>query len=184
MLGKSSVDIVSNFLGGRAIAGHSLLDYETGGKGINDTSEGLDYQIWRGRKVGGDVILDTEGDASIPDYVVISGDITEFSFSFDANMQPVVAFVESGITKLYWYDTSTASFITDVINGITPKVSMVDKRRTQEFYGVVLMYARDGGIYYRLQEDRYGIERYWDVGYALDKIGMNVNQRFQVNAFC
>lgn len=197
----SSETIDAPFIGGRALPVRDIVDYETGGIGIQDTSEGLMYQTWRARILNNktDIVVDAE---NVPATTLISGtNITEVSLSFDQNMRPVIAYVENGTPKLYWYDsTIPGQTTTDYPGIITPRVSLDDKRELQsQISDVIFAYIRfhegRNRLFYRQQRDRYTIEydpleglpgpiqfdyrNMIDASGALIKIGMNRQMRMQ-----
>ncbi len=178
----SSAPVNAAFSGARALPVTRLVDYEDGGVAIQDPSQGSQYQRWRGRLLGNEIILDAP---EVEPFAVYSGaDITEFSFTFDQNMRPAIAFVQNGVAKLRWFDSQAGQqVITDIGAGvITPRVTLDDKRFTQSANSdIILSYVRDGGLYYRQQRDRFTIERLLDAGphKGLIKIGMGSNLRLQ-----
>ncbi|WP_444903827.1 hypothetical protein ACJJIU_00270 [Microbulbifer sp. CnH-101-E] len=156
----SAQPIFAPFLGGRALPVRAITDYETGGVAIQDTSRGLDYQHWRARVLedGSEIVLDAE---QVAPFTVITGaNITEVSLAFDQNMRPVIAYVEGGTAKLYWYDSSQGAQITTDWPGlITPRVTLDDKRPTQlHISDVIFAYLKNGDLCYRQQRDRYQSE--------------------------
>src|SRR5690606_17343676 len=107
-----------------------LIDYELGGRAIQDSSEGLELQVWRGRYLDGAIVLDVPGVVE-PVTVLEIADVTEFQFTFDQNMQPAIAYVVNDQTAhWYWYDTTVPGFETlDLPEGsITPRCTLDDKR--------------------------------------------------------
>ena len=169
------------FSGARALPVTRTVDYEDGGLAIQDPSRGSQYQRWRGRLIGNDILLDAP---EVEPFAVYSGaGITEISFTFDQNMRPAIAFVQAGVAKLWWFDSvAAAQVITEYPGAITPRVILDDKRFTQTSNSdVVLGYVRDGALYYRQQRDRFTIERLLDAGphVGLVKIGFNVQLRLQ-----
>lgn len=183
--GVLSTEVVqAPFVGGRALPVRDITDYETGGIAIQDTSQGLQYQVWRARVLnnGTSIVVDAE---HVAETTLITGvDITEVSLSFDQNMRPVVAYVEGGIPKLNWYDTLQAMQVTTDFPGIvTPRVSLDDKRPSQiAISDVIFAYLRGGSLYYRQQRDRYDTEYLFEADVdspGLIKIGMNRQLRMQ-----
>lgn len=177
----STVPVNAAFSGARALPVTRLVDYEDGGIAIQDPSKGSQYQRWRGRLLGNDIILDAP---EVEAFTVFSGaDITEISFTFDQNMRPAIAYVEAGVAKLWWFDTVAGAQVVSTYPGaITPRVILDDKRFTQTSNSdVILGYVRDGALYYRQQRDRFTIERLLDAGphVGLVKIGFNVQLRLQ-----
>lgn len=185
----STTPVPARFSGARSGATSRTVDYEDGGIAIQDPSEGLLYQRWRARlfNAGKDdafVMLDAR---EVPEFVWLTVPrMTEISFSFDANMQPTVAFVADGQAYLNWYDSATPGYITTTLAADveTPRVTLDDKRFLgSEGYqrsDVILAYTRGGNLYYRQQRDRYTIERLLKIGVTpLIKIGFNRQLRLQ-----
>ncbi len=179
----------ARFFGARAGATSKTIDYEDGGKGIQDTSEGLLYQKWRARlfnagKTDAHVLLDAR---EVPEFVWLTvPGMTEISFTFDASMRPTVAYVAGGQAYLSWFDSVENAYVTTALaaNVITPRVSMDDKRYVgsngYQVSDVILAYIRNGNLYYRQQRDRYTIERLLETGVTpLIKIGINRGLRLQ-----
>ncbi len=176
----SSRPVPAAFVGARALAVTRTVDYEDGGIGISDPSQGSLYQRWRGRLIEGRVWLDAANAAPYPWLDALG--TTEFSFTFDQNMRPAIAFVQNGVAKLRWFDSQAGQQVTTDIGAgvITPRVTLDDKRFTQSANSdIILAYVRDGALYYRQQRDRFTIERLLDAGphKGLIKIGMGSNLR-------
>jgi hypothetical protein len=92
---------------------------------------------------------------------LFQGAPTELSLAFDQNCRPVIAYVEAGTIKLYWFDTQAAAQTTTAFDGLgTSPMLCLDDKRTEAATSsdVLLAYLRDGYAYYRQQRDRYGIE--------------------------
>lgn len=185
----STAQVPSRFFGARSGATSKTVDYEDGGVAIQDPSAGLLYQRWRARlfNSGEDnsfVMLDAR---EVPEFVWLAVPrMTEISFSFDANMQPVVAYVADGLAYLNWYDSALPGYTTTAlaVDVKTPRVTLDDKRFLgSEGYqrsDVILAYTRGGNLYYRQQRDRYAIERLLKTGVKpLIKIGFNRKLRLQ-----
>jgi len=178
----SSSLILANFIGGRANEITGVLDYETGGTDIGDASDGKQVQIWTGTLVENNIIL--ESPLTSPVVVHSGADITEFSFTFDQNMRPVIAFVQADVAKLYWYDSTVADYvITDIAVGAkNPRVSLDDKRTSQDGASdVIVAYITDAReLYFQMQRDRYANSYLLasNVSGVLNKIGMTDGLRF------
>jgi len=177
----STTPVNAAFIGARALPVTRTVDYEDGGIAVQDPSRGSQYQRWRGRLLGENIILDAP---EVESFVALSGpDITEISFTFDQNMRPAIAYVQSGVAKLWWFDTVAGEqVVTEYPGAITPRVIRDDKRfRHAHNSDVILGYVRDGALYYRQQRDRFTIERLLDAGphVGLVKIGFNVQLRLQ-----
>lgn len=177
----SSSAIHGLFINGRSYPVTNFVDYEAGGIGIQDPSEGLLYQVWMARLENDHVYISAE---NTPEYSIFSGSgITEISFTFDQNMRFNLAYVEGGNAKLYWYDSTIpgmtiTNFGASVLN---PRITMDDKRPSQSSSNdIILAYVKSGSLYYRQQRDRFQIERLLRSGVSkLKKIGMNDKLRLQ-----
>ncbi|WP_444934973.1 hypothetical protein [Microbulbifer sp. JTAC008] len=172
------------FTGAAQLPVRSLIDYESGGIAIQDPSEGLLYQTWRARILndGTEIVLDAR---EVPAFTAITGsDISEVSLAFDQNMHPVLAYVEAGLAKLYWYDTTQGKQVTDEWPGVvTPRVTMDDKRPLQSTKSdVIFAYLKSGNLYCRQQRDRYQTEYLLQENVnrsGLIKVSMNRHFRLQ-----
>lgn len=159
-----------------------LLDYEYGGIHLNDSSQGLRYQIWTLRYSSGDIILSAPNTS---DTVLFSRAlVSEISLAFDQNMRPFVAFVEDGVAKYWWYNTLTATQdFTDLpVGSIYPKCCLDDKRPLEVGTSDIIMaYIRANVLYFRAQRDRYTVEYTLVNGITtrLNRIGMSSVNRVQ-----
>ena len=111
-------------------------------------------------------------------------DITEMSFTFDQNGRPSVVYVQYGIAKIWWYDSTVGGMANTLIGSgvISPKIILDDKRQTQtDSSDIVLGYIRNKNLYYRQQRDRFGVEYLLATGVVgrLQKLGMGNNLRLQ-----
>src|SRR5690554_1553304 len=128
----SSTPVPGYFLGARAQVFPDYIDYMDGGVALNDPSLGLNYQTWTAEIVG-DIVEDRIM-LSAPAYpattVYTGDDITEISLAFDQNMNVCVAFVEAGMAKLLWYDTTVQDMVvTELGAGVShPRVALDDSR--------------------------------------------------------
>lgn len=164
-----------------------LVDYELGGRDLNDSSEGLEVHTWIAEynPATGDVSVFAPG---VPQTTVFTAlGLTELSLAFDQNMRPVVAFVQNGQAKFFWYDTVLgATRINDLPAGsFSPRCCMDDKRDMQTSQGqndVIIAYLRGTSLYFRQQRDRYENEYLLTAsipGRRLVCVGMNQGRRLQ-----
>lgn len=187
----SSQPVPAAFIGGAAFPITGQLDYEMGPIAIQDPSKGINYQLWRTRFEHGKVYMRAP---NTPEFVYLDlPDITEMSFSFDRNGNPVVVYVQAGSTKQYWYDNSVNEYVTTEWGPyiVTPRLTHDDKRELQSsasdvIFGYVKVLSRnpdgsilDGQLCYRQQRDRYTIERVLatNVTDGMVKVGMMRNLR-------
>jgi hypothetical protein len=180
----SSVAVVGDLLYPDNLVSDFLTDYEMGGIALNDASRGINYRPWQCWLQEGTIRIrpvDGAGDGT----VVVSGDdITAVSFAFDRNMNPAVAYLQDGLCKLYWYDSTIPGMTTTEFSGATqPRLSHDDKRDGASARSdVIFAYVREGTLYYRQQRDRYTIERSLGVvpsSMSLRNVGMSDRLRLQ-----
>ena len=175
----------SQFIGAKSLISTRTVDYEDGGIGVEDPTEGLLYQRWRCRLSGDDILLSSP---NTPEYILFSEEnVTELAFTFDQSMHPIVVFIQAGITKLRWFDSTVPGYIITTIGSDLqyPKITMDNKHVTSsngnQTNDVILAYVRTGNLYYRQQRDSFTIERLLASGITtrLKKIGMSKGMRLQ-----
>lgn len=160
----SSEPVPGRFLSaGAAALLKRTVDYEDGPVAEQDVSMGLSYQVWSAFvNEDGDIwVQPSVGSGRV--LIHATGEITDVSVAFNQNGDLHCAYVEDGVAKLYWYDTSVNSFVTtNLEDGIrTPKITMDEKRSTQQGNSdIILSYIKsDNALYYRQQRDRFQVER-------------------------
>lgn len=159
-----------------------LRDYEDGGVGIQNTSNGLTGYAWSCYARNSAIFVEREGLAPI--LVFEQPGIVEISFAFDQNMRPNFAYqLEDGTLFLRWFDTSLQAYRTDSFGaGRNPRLTLDDKRpESSSASDVIFAYIRGSSIYYRQQRDRFQIERFLIGGFppyvSLKNVGMTRNMR-------
>lgn len=164
------------------------IDYERGGAGIGDSSQGLRVATWRARLAGNDVLV-SKAPYGTETLLFTETGITEISLAFDQNMQPMVAYVALGQAKLYWYDGTVPGYTTLFLGAgaRSPFLSMDDKRDIAQILGysdVLLFYILSNRLVHRRQRDRFDTEitLAWLEGSSasISKAGMNVGNRLQI----
>jgi hypothetical protein len=164
-----------------------IVDYERGGVGLNNPSQGLNVQTWRLRWFRGDFLIDSTSNPAVGTQLLFSteGSVSEVGLAFDQNMAPSVAYVEDGIGKFRWYDTNLLAWVTTILgSGVrSPRAALDDKRTRQTLLSdILLFYIRDGSLYYRQQRDRFDVERFLREtdAIAIGRAGMTVGLRVQI----
>lgn len=165
----------------------TLVDYELGGRALNDPSEGLEVHRWTVRYDPETGAVSVFAPGVIEETIFTALGITQLGLAFDQNMRPFVAFVQNGRAKFFWYDTVLGeTLITELpVDARTPQCCMDDKREMQTSQGsndVIIAYLRGTGLYFRQQRDRYEVEYLLTAsapGTKLLRIGMNQGFRLQ-----
>lgn len=167
----------------------SLISRQRGGVGYRDSSEGVNVKIWTCTLVNEtDVVIYADDVAPI---VLFSGeDITQLSLAFDQNMNAFVAFVQAGQAKYYWYDSLIEQqIISNLPVGATyPRATLDDHRALETSHSdIIMVYLLNGNLYFRMQRDRYLVQRllYADLNLVviapvIRYIGMNDKNRLQI----
>lgn len=160
-------------------------DWEEGGVALQDTSKGLQHQVWRVWSDNVSIYLQPENlsspaikvaDAVRPRYVCLA---------FDRNMNYAVAWQLGGITYLKWYDTTIQEYRTVSFSGErNPRLCHDDKRVENTSGSDVLLFTIAGSkLVVRNQRDRYGVVhelRTLASGAELGRCGMTKGLRVQV----
>lgn len=160
-------------------------DWELGGVALNDASQGLmvrNWRCWLEHPIY--VRLQAEGSPVVHD-LFEEDSIHELAFCFDQNMRWAVAYSLPDVTKLRWYDSFVAQYVTTEFPLVTsPKLTMDDKRPMHlDTSDMIFAYIRESTLYYRQQRDRFTIERPLREnlfpGARIKNIGMNDKLRLQ-----
>lgn len=159
-----------------------LEDWELGGVGLQDPSQGLQVKVWHAYALSdGTVILEAPG--VTPTALYQEEGISEINFCFDQNMNSFLAFVVNGVVKFRWYDSTILDYtITTLPDALTPKCCLDDKReQALATSDIILAYVLNNNLYFRAQRDRYTIEYLLkaNVDGLLEKIGMTDKLRVQ-----
>lgn len=167
------------------------IDYSIGGIAINDPSMGLEYQRWRARIDGTDILLGSEitGKNYVDEFVLFQGlNFTNITLAFDNNMMPSVCveILDKKQILLHWFDSTVNDYTDTILDGITfPFLRTDDTRYFATGYNdIILSYVKNRNICYRLQRDRFLDEYIFtqlesDVPSRLYQCGMNINFAFQ-----
>lgn len=168
----------------------ALIDYELGGIALNDPTQGLRVQTWTAVYDSGTSDLTLSAPSAGSTVLWNRPGITEISLAFDQNMNPFVAYVQSGQAKYYWWDTNLPGFTTTnlPVGSVTPRCCLDDKRETQTAASdTILAYVLGTALYMRRQRDRFTIDylqvdpfqdEFGNPG-KLRKVGMNHVNRLQ-----
>ena len=138
-----------------------LIDRALGGIALQNTSEGLNYQIWEIYYESGSVRI--KGLSNNLTYSLLSLDgITELSLAFDLNMNVSFSYVANGEAFLRFYDSLTQTYQSlPLENCRSPRMTYDDTREMQtNTSDVICAYINKETLQlcYRLSRDRFTIE--------------------------
>lgn len=170
--------------------GDFLVDWELAGVALNDPSQGLAVKLWKLEALYNETTGLRDVTVSAPGVtptVLFSGvGVTEVALAFDQNMNPFVAYTQSGAPKIYWYDPLIPGMTTTVLPaGCYDLRACLDEKRAFDVANsdVILSYIRSGNLCVRCQRDRYGIEYVLKSGLGagarLVSAAMNLGSRLQ-----
>lgn len=168
-----------------------LIDYELGGIGLSNASQGLQIQTWTLQVLG--TGINTAIYLSAPNtpstFIFTLPQIVWARLAFDQNMHPTISFMYENGAGYWWYDPTIPgnTVVTLPATVYRPCVTLDDKRAVATTLGtsdVVLAYINGTNLCYRLQRDRYGTEYVWVANVTnylitpfVNKIGMDTNWR-------
>lgn len=180
----STVPVPSRFLPPADYITTPLVDYEEGGVGLLDTSQGLQVQIWKAW-LEDDLKIMVKPENGPATELFQATQVSELSLCFDQNMRWSIGFVQAGVLKLNWFDTSVGQRVITTFEDVkNPKMTLDDKRPSQlPNSDMILAYIKGNSLCYRQQRDRFTIEYLLRAnlfpGTKLKAIGMGVGLRMQ-----
>lgn len=162
-----------------------LVDYELGGVGLNNTSEGLQYQLWTFEGIANTIYVSAPNTSGQIQLLVLSGPVEGLAGTFDQNMNPFVAYKQAGQWHYWWFDPIAGRMvISDLLTGVTSCKVCLDDRRDFEVANsdILLFYTLNGNLYHRRQRDRYTDQLLLrtSVGGTLVRVDMNGISRLQL----
>lgn len=168
-----------------------LASLHWGPVALQDTSQGLNVQVWRADAVGDEIRLSAPKSPEFLWYQHSAG-LHQVSLAFDQNARPVVAFVDSeGGAFLRWFDPVPNDIVNmdlAALGAETPRVTLDDSRPFNiDDSDVILAYVREGALRYRQQRDRFEEEYTPPIGEGgssasverLRHVSMNAGLRMQ-----
>ena len=171
---------------------YALTSYEMGPIAIEDTTEGLLYQVWvlTYDPATGVITATPETTGPAVEIATISG-LISLSFTFDQNGRITYVYTTAVSAYMYWYDTALGHTTTTDLGSdcITPAILLDDKRNTQSNANdMLLWYTKDDGggtydLYMLRQRDRFLTEYLMESGLPypyIHNIGMNNGLRLQL----
>lgn len=181
---ESSIAFGGVYLHPDELAGGKLVDFESGGPALLDSSQGFFMKTWK-ISLEDDTDVTLTPDGGDPIVLFQASGITELTLCFDQNMRYAVGYVQNDVLKLRWFDSFVnAHVVSEFGAGTNPKMALDDKRLASVITSdMIFAYMRGSSLCYRQQRDRFTIERELRTGLfpgtQLKGIGMNKNLRLQ-----
>lgn len=158
-----------------------LVDFEQGGIALNNGSQGTDVQLWSGIYTGGDFVLSAPSAA--PTSVWSRPGVIRFGFSFDQNMQPVIAYEDAAGAHVRFFGNNGQFDIQDLEAGATNVCISADDNRSFNTVNrnVILGYNVGNSLNARVQLESYRTPHVLDGAfpYALTACGPGTNYRYR-----
>jgi hypothetical protein len=162
-----------------------LVDYEIGGVALNNTTQGLNYQLWTFEAINDTIYVSALNTSGRIQLLQVGGVIQEITGTFDQNMNPFLAYSYADQWHYWWFDPIVGHMvISDLPTAVTSCKVCLDDRRSWEVINsdILLFYTRNGNLYHRRQRDRYTAELLLreSVGGNLVRVDMNGINRLQI----
>lgn len=185
---KSIPELVGVLLAPDNIPKRPTIDYELGGIGLQDASQGLMAQTWRCWYYRDASAVMVEAPNTPPTKIFEQDRLAWLSFCFDQNMRwSAVYTLNDGESYLRWYDSLAGDYaITPLDEGvITPFLTLDDKRAIMlGSSDIVLAYIQNETVYLRVQRERFQVPHVWQEDIPKDWVirnfGMSNKLRLQM----
>ena len=181
----SSMPVIADLLYPRDTKESLLSSKDYGPIAVQNTTQGLKAKVWSVSydSASGAVRLQ---DGSL---LFVEKNIKELDLTFNQTANPFVAYRVGSNIKIFWYDTTTSTYVNKTIGLGDQPFCYLDERRP-EFSAksdVILIYHRNGSVYYRLQRDRFDIERPTGItgktNLVIENFGMAKNNRLLIKFY-
>lgn len=185
---KSDPSIVGLILAPDNMPKRPTIDYEMGGVGLQDPSQGLLYQQWRAWYEREEMAVYVESPNTTPTKIFEQDRLTWLSFCFDQNMRwSAVYTLQDDTSYLRWYDSFAGDYATTPLAAgvITPFLSLDDKRAVMlPSSDIILAYIQNQNVYVRVQRERFQVAHLWaeDIpkDWVIRNFGMSNKLRLQM----
>ena len=143
----------------------ATVDYQLGGIGLSDPSQGLQVQTWTAEIIGEGTSTSVQISApnTIPVILFSLSNLSWVRLAFDQNMHPVVAYQYLSGSGFWWFDPTIpgTTFFALPAGSTYPCCSLDDKRPLSTNLGtsdVIVAYLNSTNLLYRQERDRYANE--------------------------
>lgn len=185
---KSSAPIVGSLKPPDNLPKRPTIDYELGGFGLQNTSEGLEFQTWRCwfDRDSSCVMAEAQNTPAVK--LFEQEGIVWLSFCFDQNMRwSAVYTLADGYSYLRWYNSLISSYdTTELDEGVVSPFLTLDDKRPESLgkSDIILAYIKEGQVCLRVQRERFANVHIWadDIkdGCIIRNFGMSNKLRLQM----
>lgn len=130
-----------------------------GGIDLNDSSFGLNYQLWDISYVNNQVIVTSR--LNNKQYIVYTvEDASDISIAFDQNMNPWCLYQKEEQYYLYWYDATINQYSLTLFENIVTPFMFMDLIGSifSDQSSINIFYIKDGKIYCTQQSSRFTVQ--------------------------
>lgn len=158
-----------------------LVAHDLGPKSIGDITAGLGCRIWTASWDQDSGLVMMDGSPLFTDI-----ELKELSLTFDQAGKEFIAFQSNGVVKIWWYDPlSSTRQVAEICSGDQPFCHLdIREPSLVASSDIVLVYRRGSSVFYRLQRDRFLIERNTPLadisGISLRAVAMATNNRLTI----
>lgn len=163
-----------------------LTDYEWGPIELSNPSSGIQYQLWTLECIGGQMrVHKTGGSSPAVILFVASGTIGGVGLAFDKEGRPAVAYIQNGVTKVWWYSPTVGDYTTTTVaSGFKNITFTLDDTNPDTIANadMILGYEESGTVKWRQSRDSFTqdyIVANLDVGESLSHAGMTQGRHFR-----
>lgn len=164
------------------------IDYEIGGIGLQDPSQGLMVQTWRCWFDRDRSAVMVESPNTPPEKIFEQNDLVWLSFCFDQSMRwSAVYTLKDGESYIRWYDSLAGDYAITPLDEdvITPFLTLDDKRAIMlGSSDIILAYIQNETVYLRVQRERFQVPHVWQEDipkeWIIRNFGMSNKLRLQM----
>lgn len=160
-----------------------LTGYCMGPVAVQDPSQGFLVKVWTVWVDGFSVYISASGVTPVLMFTRASK-IHNVSLAFDTNANPCIAFQESGLSYLYWYDPVPNTYVFfHIPSAASPYITRDDPRIfNQANADVILGYVSGSALKFRQLRDRYTIEYIPTVGVGGPSVAADILYYIGINS--
>lgn len=180
----STIPLPSSFLHKVRRWSVPTVDFEQGGRALQDSSAGLSVQTWQLQYDAGSGNFDVVSADGVRTTAFTKVGARSVGLAFDQSMNPVLCWDDVDGAHIRWLNQALGEYTITSVAGASHPCASLDERDPNflSVSDVIFAYTRaDGALCYRQQRDLYATERVLSLtpGGVLTAVGTNTGLRFQ-----